>query len=147
MCIYWVISSFRTVFMNENSWRIRALSWYLIIVYRSHNNKYDHLTRPWEGSELNAWVSTYHYPRSSNKQLLFWKISSADNYRLPLCWLTYGTEFTYFQIFTRKLSISLAIHDATKLRIICLTITEGLLPSNSQFLMKRAQQKTPRPDN
>ena len=30
-----MISSSRTVFMNENSGRIRELSWYLIIVYRS----------------------------------------------------------------------------------------------------------------
>ena len=50
--IHWVISSSRTVFMNKNSGRIRAFSWYLIIVYRSHNNKNDHLTRPQEG--LNA---------------------------------------------------------------------------------------------
>ena len=28
-----------------------------------------------------------------------------------------------------------------------MTETEGLLPSNSQFLMKKAQQKIPRPDN
>ena len=65
-----VISSSRPVFMNENSGRIRALLWHLMIVYRSHNNKNDHLTRPWEGPGLNAWVSTYHYPRNSNKQLL-----------------------------------------------------------------------------
>ena len=44
--INWVISSFRTVFMNKNSGRITALSWYLIVVFRSHNNKNDHLTRP-----------------------------------------------------------------------------------------------------
>ena len=50
------------------------------------------------------------------------------------------------QIFTRKLLISITIHDATKLRIVCLTKTEGALPSNSQFLMRRTQQKTPRPD-
>ena len=61
----WVITSSRTVLMNENSGRIRALSWYLIVVYWSHNNKNYHLTRPSEGPGLNAWVSTYHYPRSS----------------------------------------------------------------------------------
>ena len=77
--VLWVISSSRTVCMNENSGRVRALSWYSIIVYRSHNNKNDRLTRPWEGPCLNAWLSTYHYPRGSNKQLLLWKISSADN--------------------------------------------------------------------
>ena len=36
------------VLMNRNSGRIRALSWYLIIIYQSHNNN-DHLTRPQEG--------------------------------------------------------------------------------------------------
>ena len=35
----------------------------------------------------------------------------------------------------------MTIHDATKSQIICLTKTEGLLPSSSQFLMKRTQQK------
>ena len=39
----------------------------------------------------------------------------------------------------------ITIHDEIKLRIICLTKTEGLL-SNSLFLMKRTQQKTPRPN-
>ena len=34
---------------------------------------------PREGPGLNAWVSRYHYPQSSNKQLLLWKISSANN--------------------------------------------------------------------
>ena len=77
--IQWAILTSRTVFMNNNSGRIRALLWYLIIAYQSHNNKNDHLTRPREGPRLNAWVSRYHYPRSSNKQLLLWKISSADN--------------------------------------------------------------------
>ena len=34
----------------------------LVVVFNiSHNNKNEHLTRPWEGSGLNAWVSTYHY--------------------------------------------------------------------------------------
>ena len=61
--------------------------------------------------------------------------------------LTYVRYWIHFQIFTSKLWVSMTIHDATKSRIICLTKTEGLLPSNSQFLMKRAQQKTPRPDN
>ena len=59
----------------------------------------------------------------------------------------YGTELTYFQIFARKLLISITIHDTTKSWIISLTKTEGLLPSNSQFLMKKTQQKTPRSDN
>ena len=44
---YWVISSSRTVSTNENSGRIRALSRYSMIVYRSHNNENDHLSRPW----------------------------------------------------------------------------------------------------
>ena len=30
------------------------LSWHLIIVYQSHNDKNDHLTRPREGLGLNA---------------------------------------------------------------------------------------------
>ena len=61
-----------------------------MIVYQRHNNKNGHLTRPREGPGLNALVSTYsdprkivcatyYYPRSSNKQVLLWKISSADN--------------------------------------------------------------------
>ena len=139
--IQWVISSSRIVFTNENSGRIRALSWYLIIAYRSRNNKNDHLTRPWEDPRLSAWVSTYHYPRSSNKQLLLWNISSADNQGLPLCWFTYGTEFTYFQIFTSKLSISITIHDATKLRIICLTKTEGFFHQISSFYYEKDTTK------
>ena len=32
---------------------------------------------------LSAWVPRYHTPRNSNKQLLLWKISSADNQGLP----------------------------------------------------------------
>ena len=135
------------VFTNRNSERIRALSWYLIISYQSHNNKNDHLNRPWEGPGLNAWVSRYHYPRSSNTQLMLWKISSADNQGLLLCWLTWETEFTYLQISSNKLLICITIHDATKSWIICLTKPEGLLPSKSQFLMKRTQQKTLRPNN
>ena len=55
--IQWVISSSRTVFMNKNSGRIRALSWYLIIAHQSHNNKNDHLTRP----ESRSRVSTHEY--------------------------------------------------------------------------------------
>ena len=62
--------------MNKNSGKINALSWYLIIVYQSQNNKNDHLTRPQEGPGLNAWVSPSY---SSNTQLLLWEISSADN--------------------------------------------------------------------
>ena len=65
--------------MNKNLGRINALSWYLIIVYQSHNNKNNHLSRPREGPGLNAWVNTYHNPRSSDKQLLLWKISNTDN--------------------------------------------------------------------
>ena len=37
------------VFINRKAGRIRALSWYLLMTYQSHNNKNDHLTRPWEG--------------------------------------------------------------------------------------------------
>ena len=37
--------------------------------------------------------------------------------------------------------ICITIHEATKSRIIWLTKTEGLLPSNSQFLMKRYTTK------
>ena len=43
--------------------------------------------------------------------------------------------------------ILITIHDELKSRIICLTETEGLLLSNSWFLMKRTQQKTHRPHN
>ena len=32
--------------LNENSGRIRALSWYLIIAYQCHNNRNNHLNRP-----------------------------------------------------------------------------------------------------
>ena len=78
-CTHRVILTSRTVFMNKNLGRIRALLWYLIIAYQSHNNKNDHLTWSREGPRLNAWVSRYHYPRTSNKHLLLWKISSADN--------------------------------------------------------------------
>ena len=84
----WVILTSQTVFMNKNLGRIIALSWYLVVAYQSHNKKNDHLARPRVGPKLNAWVSRYHYPRNSNKQLLLWKISSADNQGLPLCWLT-----------------------------------------------------------
>ena len=82
-----LISFSRTVSMNKNSGRIRVLSWYLIIAYQSHNKKNDHLSPPREGPRLNAWVSRYHYSRSSNKQLLLWKISRADNQGILLCWL------------------------------------------------------------
>ena len=37
--------------------------------------------------------------------------------------------------------MSITIHDAPKSRIICLTKTKGLLPSNFQFLVKRTQQR------
>ena len=37
--LQWMISFSRTVFMNKNSGRIRALSWCLIIAFLSHNNK------------------------------------------------------------------------------------------------------------
>ena len=101
-------------FINIKSGRIRALPWYyLIMTYQSHNNKNDHLTRPWEGPGLNAWVFRYPTPRSYNKQQLLWKISSAHNQGLPLCWLTQETKFTYFQISTSKLSICITIHDET----------------------------------
>ena len=135
--------------MNENLVRIRALLWYLIIVYRSHNNKNDHLTRPWE----RARVSTHEYLHTITLIVLI------NNYcygksqvRITRDFLVdlhnYGTEFTYFQIFTRKLSISVTIHDATKSWIICLKKKpDGPLPSNFQFLMKRTQQKTLRADN
>ena len=118
---------------HRNSWRIRALSWYLMIAHRSHNNKNDHLTRGQECPRLNAWVSRYHYPRSSNKYLLLWKISSADNQGL-LCWLTYETEFTYMQIITSKLSIWITIHDATKSQIISLTKNKDLFYQIFSFL-------------
>ena len=85
--INWGISSSWIVSMNKNSWRISVLTWFLIIDYRSQNKKNDHLTRPREGPRLDAWVSRNHYTRSSNKQLLLWKISGADNQGL-LCWLT-----------------------------------------------------------
>ena len=52
--VYWVVSSSRTVFMNKNLGKIRALSWYLIITYQSRNNKNDHLTRPRDGLGLNT---------------------------------------------------------------------------------------------
>ena len=78
----WNISSSWTVSMNKNLWRIRALLWNLIIAYQSHDNKNDHLNRPREGRVLEAWVSRYHYPQSSNKQLLLWKISGVDKQSL-----------------------------------------------------------------
>ena len=144
----WVISTSRTVLMNKNSGKIRSLSGYMKIPYQRHNNKNDHLSRPQEGLGLNAWVSRYHFPPPPKKKtLLLWKILSADNKGLPLCWLTKGIEFTYFLIFTSKLSISITKHVATKSWIIGLTKTEGLLPSNYQFLMKRTQQNTLRLDN
>ena len=52
----------------------------LIIALQSHNNENNHLTQPREGPGLNVWESKYHYPLSTNKQLLLWKISSADNW-------------------------------------------------------------------
>ena len=45
----------------------------IVNLYKSHNNKNDHLTRPREGPGLNAWVSRYHYPWSSNKQYCYGK--------------------------------------------------------------------------
>ena len=84
---YCLVSISWIVFINTKSGRIRALLWYLIITYQSHKNKNDHLTRPREGQGLNAWVSRYPTPRSSNKQLLLWKISCAGNKGLPFCWL------------------------------------------------------------
>ena len=42
------------VFMNRNSGRIRALSWYLMTTFQSHNNKNDLLTRPREVPGLSA---------------------------------------------------------------------------------------------
>ena len=65
--------------MKNTLGRISALSGYSIIAYQSHNTKNDHLTQPQEGPALNASVSRYHYPRSANKQLLLWKVSSAHN--------------------------------------------------------------------
>ena len=85
---YCLVSISWIVFIKRKSGRISALWWYLIMTYQNHNNKDDHLTRPWEGPGLNAWVFRYPTHRSSNKQLLLWKISSADNQGLPLCWLT-----------------------------------------------------------
>ena len=49
---HWDISTSWIVPMNRNSWRIRAVSWYLKIAYQSHNNKNDHLTRPREGMSI-----------------------------------------------------------------------------------------------
>ena len=48
------------------------------------------------------------------------------------------------RFFTRKLPISITIRDATKSQIICFTKTEWPLPSNSQFRMKRTQQRVRR---
>ena len=42
--------NFLDSFMNRNSGRIRALLWYLIITYQSHNNN-DHLTQSQEGRD------------------------------------------------------------------------------------------------
>ena len=97
------------IFMNKNSGRSKTLSWYFTIVFQSHNNKNDHQTRCREGPDLNAWASRFHYLRKSDKQLLLWKILSANNEGLPLCWLTLGPEFTYFQIFTSKFSIKFSV--------------------------------------
>ena len=80
--IHCLVSISWKVFINRKTGRIRAPSWYLIMINQSHNNKNDHLTRPREGqglNGLNAWVLRYPTPRSSYKQLLLWKISSADN--------------------------------------------------------------------
>ena len=70
--IYFMVFDFRhclvsvpwILFINRKLGRIRALSWYLIMTYQSHNNTNDHLTRPREGPGLNALVSKYHTPKS-----------------------------------------------------------------------------------
>ena len=63
------ISTSRTA--NKNSRRIRALSWYLLIAYQSHNNMNDHLTWPWESPELNAWVSRYQCLDTNTKRKVY----------------------------------------------------------------------------
>ena len=134
----WDISTSWIVSMKRNSCRIRALSWYLIIPYQSNNNNNDHLTRPREGPWLNVWVSTYRYPRSSNN---YWYGKSEVRITGDFFFVDLRKKLHSLTDFYKELSIWIIIHDATKSRIICLTRAEGLLWSNSQFLMNRTQQK------
>ena len=82
----------------------------------------------------------YHFPRSSNKQLLLWQISSGkDRYGLFVDLREKLNSLTCR--LRHKLSICITVYDITKLQIVCSTKTEGLLLSNSQFLMNSTQQR------
>ena len=93
-----VISSW-IAFINRKYGRIRGLSRFFIMTYQSHNNRNDRLTQTQEGTGLHheynyvnsrpiAYsIARYNVIRSSNKQLLLWKIPHASNQGLPL--LTY----------------------------------------------------------
>ena len=144
--IYWVISFSRTVFTNKNLGRIRALSWYLIIAYQNHNNKNENLTRPREDLTLNAWAPGYHYLGVLINNFCYGKSQERITKGFFLVDLRNKLNSLTCR-FLQGSSISITIHNATTSRIICLTKTDVLVLSNSQFLMKRTQQKTPMPDN
>ena len=64
---------------------------------------------------------------------LLWKIPNASNQGLPLCWLTYKTKFSNFQISSSKFSTcinrlnsSITIHDKTKSWIYVWQNTKGI---------------------
>ena len=103
---------------NKNLWRIRALSWYLIMTYQSH--------------------------KFSNKQLLLWKIPNASNQGLPLVNLRkklspLRSRFSY--MYRRGLSAWQKKIREQKKKTKTKTKNQGHLSTNYQFLMKRRQQK------
>ena len=103
--------------MNKTSGRIRALSWYLIIAYQSHNNKNDHLTRPREGPRLiSAWVSRYITLAVLINNYCY--VKSQERIPGDFLFVDLRKELNSLtsRFCTSNLSISIIIHDATKSR-------------------------------
>ena len=95
---------------------------------RAWNSTHEYL----DTSTLGALINNYCYGKSQvriTRDFLFVDLRKELN-SITSRFLLVSCRYLY-----------ITIHDATKSRIICLTYTEGLFPSNSKFLMKRHSKR------
>ena len=113
-----------------------------MITYQSHNNRND----PPDSTPGGPVTKTHEYLDTITLGVLI------NNYCYGKSLVRITRDFFFvdlpkklnslnLKISSGKLCICITIHNATKSRIICLTKTEGLLPSNSQFLIKKDHNK------
>ena len=135
-----------------SSTRIRALSWFLITTYQSHNNKNDRRLNPGrETHEYNNYITVLHtrwldiigvqinnYCHGKSLLRLTRDFLFGDS-RKKLNSLTFRFRQVSFRHYMNILNSSITIHDQIKSRIFCLAKHQGHL-TNYQFLMKRTQQ-------